>query len=105
MFGAGCLLDATLSSPWCAAGGTADNCQHRAWHRQDALPLLSAFSWSAVLSLGQKTILVHGADATWRRKHRRAERRGLLIDKRSRQVLRRARPERICKFDGPKAGS
>lgn len=23
MFGAGCLLDATLSSPWCAAGGTA----------------------------------------------------------------------------------
>ena len=50
MFGAGCLLDATLSSPWCAAGGTAVIVSI-------ALPLLSAFSWSAVLSLGQKTIL------------------------------------------------
>ena len=55
MFGAGCLLDATLSLVCGRRDG--GNCQHRAWHRQDALPLLSAFSWSAVLSLGQKTIL------------------------------------------------
>ena len=52
MFGAGCLLDATLSSPWCAAGGTAVIVSIALGIGKMRCP-----SWSAVLSLGQKTIL------------------------------------------------
>lgn len=54
MFGAGCLLDATLSSPWCAAGGTAVIVSIALGIGKMRLPLLSAFSWSAVLPSDKK---------------------------------------------------